>query len=261
MSRRSDSAPPAAARPPFDDVVVELRRELLDHVPPSPAAALGWETVETNSGYVERRGRPIAAIACERIGVASLEGTRLVDLGCGFGGLSALFAFEGADVVAVDRSRERLDVAARVAGRHGLAVRALRGRMERLDLPDASFDVAVMNNSLVYVVDSGQRLRALSEARRVLAPGGVLVMRNANRLYPVDQFTGLPLIHLLPPATAVALARRLGRRRSLCRPRSSRATRAELVAAGFAAARDHPVGAGRRSPVARYTHLSALRPG
>jgi hypothetical protein len=97
----------------------------------------------------------------------------------------------------------------------------------------------------------------------VLAPGGILVMRNANRLHPIDQFTGLPLIHLLPPAMTVRVAKRLGRRRSYCRLLPPGRARRELLAAGFTAPVHHAMGGGpahgpRR--LARYTHLSALLP-
>jgi SAM-dependent methyltransferase len=262
MSLRSEQPLPAPGSS-FGEIAATLRRELLEHAALEPAGALDRASVETNSGLVERRGRPIAAIACERLGAASLVGTRLLDLGCGYGGLAALFAFEGARVTAVDSNAGRLQTVARVAARHSLDVSPLRGRMERLGFADGSFDVAVMNNSFVYLVDSELRRRALAEALRVLTPGGVLVMRNANRLHPVDQFTGLPLIHLLPPATAVRAATLLGRRRSLCRPRSPGATRRELDAAGFADTAHHATSdrlARAPKTVGRYTHLSALRP-
>ena len=54
-------------------------------------------TLETNSGFVERRGSAAAARSLYRAtwGCDSLEGLRVLDLGCGFGALSAFFAGTG----------------------------------------------------------------------------------------------------------------------------------------------------------------------
>ena len=60
------------------------------------------------------------------------------------------------------------------------------------------FDLVVVNNSLCYVLDREARQAALRLAG-ALSPGGWLVMRNPNRLFPLDQFTGIPLLGLLPP--------------------------------------------------------------
>jgi SAM-dependent methyltransferase len=255
--------PRSSHSPSFDEIASTLRSELVEHLAPDLVGPAGWISVDTNSTLAESRGRLIADQACERLGIDSLEGTRLADLGCGFGSLAALFAFEGAHVVAIDSNRPRLEVAAHVATSHGLDIEVLASRMERLDLPDASFDIAVMNNSLVYLVDDDDRRRALAEAFRVLVPGGVLIMRNANRLYPIDQFTGLPAIHLLPPATAVRAARRLGRPRSYCRLFTPGATRRELLDAGYVEPLRHAAVVRRWAlpgVLSRYTHVSALRP-
>jgi SAM-dependent methyltransferase len=199
-----------------------------------------------------------------RLGADSLEGMRLVDLGCGFGALSVFFGAHGAEVTAVDSNVSRLEVGAAVAERHGLPASFAHGRMEELALPDAMYDVAVENNSLCYVVDREERRCALRETLRVLRPGGLLVARNPNRWNPIDQFTGLPLIQLLPPRTAVRSAAAVGRTRSLCRLTSPPEARRELVRAGFVGVIHHaPAAPGRPglvNLVARYHHFSALRP-
>lgn len=271
MLRRSEPAHPAvtASRPapgPFDAVATSLREEVLAHCERHGIeleGRAGWNTLETNSGFVERRGAPLVAMATRRLGVPSLRGLRLADLGCGFGALSAYFAFQGATVTGIDINRGRLEVGRRVAARHGLDVELQKGAMQAPRLEQASFDVVVMNNSLCYLAEPGQQLSALAAALRLLAPGGVIAIRNPNRLHPIDQFTEIPLLGLLPPAEAVRVAARLGRRRSLCRLTSPRTARQELLAAGF---RDvvHHRGAGARltrpALIARYSHFTALRP-
>lgn len=250
----------------FEPVATTLREEVLAHCERNAVeleGRAGWNTLETNSGFAERRAAPLVAMAVERLDAASLRGLRVADIGCGFGALSAYFAYCGASVTGIDVNAGRLDVGSRVAERHGLELELKPGSMLDPGLERDSFDVVVMNNSLCYLAEPAKQLRALVEARRLLVPGGVIALRNPNRLHPVDQFTGIPLLGLLPPARTVRLAARLGRRRSLCRLVSPRTARRELLEAGFGAVKLHPNGPARAMrPVAfaRYSHLTALRP-
>jgi len=118
-----------------------------------------------------------------------------------------------------------------------------------------------MNNSFCYVVARPARRKALADALEALQPGGVLVIRNPNRLRPLDQFTGLPLLGLLPPAVAQLISRLLGRNRSHVRLLSNRAARRELRRAGFAAVEsvDPSERARIAGPFAAYQHLIARR--
>ena len=257
----------SAAAAGFGPVAESLREEVLRwyarHGKPVEGAA-GQITLETNSGYVERRGAPLLTMLAERLGARPLEGASLVDLGCGFGALSLYFALHGAQVTALDRNVSRFEVGTEVARRHGLSVRFVEGRMERLPLSDGEFDLAVQNNSLCYVTGRRERALALAEALRVLRPGGVLIGRNPNRWYPIDQFTGLPLVHLLPPGRAAALSARLGRERSVAVAVSPLRLRRELRHAGFEQVVQHGFVASDRPDalraLARYHHLSARRP-
>ena len=251
----------------FGSVVASLREEVLawyERHGERLEGDAGRDTLETNSGYVERRGGPLVTMLGERLGGRSLEGVSLLDLGCGFGALSVFFAANGAHVTAVDPNVSRFEVGTAVAHRHGLAVQFVEGRMERLPLADADFDLAVQNNSLCYVTGHRERALAMSETLRVLRPGGVLISRNPNRWHPVDLFTGLPLVHLLPPARAAAVSARLGRRRSMAVAVSPLRLRRELRAAGFEDVLQHGFVSSSRPDalklVARYHHLSARRP-
>ena len=199
----------------FDPIAESLRREVLAFYRDrgeEVSGGAGLNTLETNSGFVERRGAPLIEILRDHGGLDSLEGVRMLDLGCGFGALSAFFASRGASVIGVDPHDDRFQVGRAVAAEHDLDAEFQAGRMQALDLPDETFDVVVQNNSLCYVVPRDARQAGLSESLRVLRPGGRLVIRNPNRWSARDQFTGIPMIQLLPPHAAVSAARRLGKR-------------------------------------------------
>ena len=110
-----------------------------------------------------------------RLAAPVATGPHVVDVGCGTGPASLLLAEEaGAEVVAVDLHEpfvERLRAAAAAAG---LAdrVRPVVAPMQDLPLPDMSADLVWAEGS-AYIMGFDAALVAW---RRVLAPGGVLVL-------------------------------------------------------------------------------------
>lgn len=98
-------------------------------------------------------------------------GMRMLDLACGPGTLTRLLAAQVApdgEVVGIDLAEGMLEVARRSAPPNA---RFELMDMEQLAFADASFDGAVCGHGLQFVPNLGQ---ALSEARRVLRPGGGL---------------------------------------------------------------------------------------
>lgn len=97
---------------------------------------------------------------------------RVGDLACGTGQVAAALAPFVREVEAVDRSPEMLAAA---RDRLGAAanVRIHEGELEHLPLADAVLDAAVLMLALPYVAEPA---RALAEARRVLRPGGRLLL-------------------------------------------------------------------------------------
>ena len=90
------------------------------------------------------------------------------DIGCGTGQVSALVARHVAKVIAIDGSIDMVQAARlRLKGAHHVDVR--RGDIEALPIDDGQLDVAIVALVLHHVPDPG---RALSEVRRVLKPGG-----------------------------------------------------------------------------------------
>ncbi len=100
---------------------------------------------------------------------------RVADLGCGEGYLAIEAAAWASRVTAVDRSPEAIRAARALAKRRGVGnIAWRRGELERLPLPDASHDLALLSQALHHAEDPE---RALSEAVRITVPGGkVLVL-------------------------------------------------------------------------------------
>jgi 2-polyprenyl-3-methyl-5-hydroxy-6-metoxy-1,4-benzoquinol methylase len=91
---------------------------------------------------------------------------RVLDLGCGDGRISGALAAAGAEVTGLDASEVALE---RARGAHSDLQFMLPAEDGSLPFADGSFDVVVCLNVLEHVPDT-QRL--MSEARRVMAPGG-----------------------------------------------------------------------------------------
>lgn len=106
----------------------------------------------------------------------------VADLGCGEGYLTLEAAAWARRVVAVDRSADVLRKARALARKRRVAnVVWKRGDIERVPLPDASVDLALLSQALHHAQDPA---RAVAEAARVLRPGGSVLVLD---LRPHDQ--------------------------------------------------------------------------
>ena len=118
---------------------------------------------------------------------------RVLDGGCGDGvAFRALDEdFAASSVTAVDIDPEMVELAGRRAALSPLRIplEVRRANVEKLDLEDASFDAVLCHQTLHHVVD---QQAALGEFRRVLRPGGILLLSESCR-----RFIRSPLIWLL----------------------------------------------------------------
>lgn len=94
------------------------------------------------------------------------------DLGCGTGHISAALSPSVARVIAIDESGPMLAAAqARLSGLANVDLR--EGHIESLPLEDGSLDVAILFLVAHFITDPA---RAMQEVRRVLKPGGRLLL-------------------------------------------------------------------------------------
>ncbi|MFH1712888.1 MAG: methyltransferase domain-containing protein [Candidatus Jacksonbacteria bacterium] len=111
-------------------------------------------------------------------------GNRVLDIGCGSGRLLQLFDKIKVDYVGVDASQKLLEQAKSWNMKHetwnkGSIKNFLKMNMIKLRFNDNSFDVIFMIASLNHL-PACYHQQALSEAFRVLKPGGHLLMTNFN---------------------------------------------------------------------------------
>ncbi len=110
------------------------------------------------------------------------KGAKVLDVGTGTGEVSMRAAGavgQEGEVVGIDVQREMLDIAEKKARSRGISnVQLKRMPLEKLDLPDSTFDVVLGNYSLCCVNDYSA---ALSECFRVLKPGGRLTYNHGGK--------------------------------------------------------------------------------
>jgi ubiquinone/menaquinone biosynthesis C-methylase UbiE len=134
-----------------------------------------WSSVapawEAHMPYVDDRGRHVS----ERMLALTdpQPGDRVLELACGVGGPgldAAQLVLPGGDVVISDFASEMTAIAARRAAERGVAnVTARDIDIERIDEPDAAYDIVLCREGLMLVPDPDLGAR---EMRRVLRPGG-----------------------------------------------------------------------------------------
>ncbi len=138
-----------------------------------------------------------------------LPGMHAADFGCGVGQVTRMLAemvgLHG-KVTGIDVSGAQLEQGRQLCSGHGLEnVTFHEASAYETGLPSNAFDLAYCRFLLLHLTDPG---RALAEMRRILRPGGILVIEDGNLLSATS----------VPPSSLDAFAdlwRRLGPKRNL----------------------------------------------
>ena len=128
-----------------------------------------------------------------------LEGKRILDIGCGVGAFVRRLREFSDEVYGTDIDAGHVAEGTLEVPNLGLAVG------EAMPFADNTFDVIILHEVLEHVDDDVQTLR---EAKRILKPGGRIVVFCPNRLYPFEThgiflgkryvFGNIPFVGYLP---------------------------------------------------------------
>ncbi len=144
----------------YEDIDRDLTREAL------------FEGLESLEDMFRYRGH----MAVVEMSLGELGGKKILEVGSGAGGHSALFASRGAVMTSVDLTLQRVrstEAKFRLMGEAADSCNALQSDAERLPFADDSFDIVYSNGVLHHINDTE---KAIDEVYRVLKPGGGAVI-------------------------------------------------------------------------------------
>jgi SAM-dependent methyltransferase len=150
-------------------------------------------------GFYKTQREPHAAerVVFERLG-EELPRSRVLDLGIGSGRTTAFLAPRSKDYVGVDISAPMVEAARQQFAALGARLEVADARA--LPFDDACFDLVVFSYNGIDYVDHADRLRILSEIKRVLRPGGRFFFSTHNlgrSDLPFETLTGGPFARAL----------------------------------------------------------------
>ena len=125
--------------------------------------------------------RPLAELTLQRVDVP--KGARIIDVACGTGIVARLLSEKVGDsgsIVGVDLNAVMIEAAQRYSQVSNIEWR--QGDVVNLPFEDNNFDLAFCQQGLQFFPD---KIAALNEVRRVLAPGGSLVLTVWSSISPL----------------------------------------------------------------------------
>jgi SAM-dependent methyltransferase len=123
-------------------------------------------TIESTAGWVLSR--------------AAKNKMNILDLGCGPGLYSEIFAKEGHKVTGVDFSSNSIDYAKQEAEKKGLDITYLNQNYLELDVPENQFDLITLIYCDLGPLLPAERSQLLGHIKKALKPGGMLIFDVLN---------------------------------------------------------------------------------
>lgn len=166
-------------------------------------------------GDLETRYRRRTRFARRRIAnvfalAPSVAGRRVIDLGCGMGTFAIEATRAGARGVGIDPSAAALAAARRVAAAENVPVGFVRADAAALPFAGGSGDVMIAADLVEHLDDDTLR-RVLTEAERVLGPGGALIVYTPSASHLFERLRSAGVMRQDPSHIGIRDADALGR--------------------------------------------------
>jgi ubiquinone/menaquinone biosynthesis C-methylase UbiE len=140
------------------------------------------ERIEKRKNEVSRSKAILDAV--ESISNSSLEGKKMLDIGCGWGGFVVAGLEKGIDSWGCDVDEDVLEIARLRSNLHQVAQNFVSGTAEKLPFKDEEFDYVQSITVLEHVNDVGH---AVKELVRVLKKGGMGFIQAPNYWQPIER--------------------------------------------------------------------------
>lgn len=145
----------------------------------------GYEREYYHRAYFEDHPgkRRTNQLVVDQLRKAGLESGRILDVGSGPGYLIRALKEAGYEAAGLDHSQEAL----RIGAEHVKAEMQLGDVCERIPWDDGSFDGVVLHDVIEHLTEEDA---ALAEIRRVLRPGGLLLLSTLNESSVLHKLLG-----------------------------------------------------------------------
>lgn len=131
--------------------------------------------------------------------IGDIRSSRILDVGCGVGGVTVNLRKNCQETVGLDLNRKAIRVAKILAHRKRSDTVFIVGSGLNLPFKEASFDIVVYNHVIEHVSNPE---RSLSEIWRVLKSEGLLYLATQNKFWPIEPHYRLLFLSFLPKSLA-----------------------------------------------------------
>jgi len=130
----------------------------------------------------------------ERV-IPNLKHKKILDLGCGMGGLLIALRRKGFNVTGLDFNIDYCEITKLRGKRYNLDIEVINAKAEKIPIEDHSFDLIICKDVLEHVQSPKELLR---ESKRILKQNGQLLISVTNRFSYVDPHYHIRFIDWFP---------------------------------------------------------------